>query len=98
MMAAAAHFTVKPGLLTDPRLKTLLLTFRKSSAGQLGLGNDFDFWQPTVVKQICRGPDAEQPIVQRSEDAELYDPPAWRVCQVSAGFNHTVAVIETAAE
>lgn len=58
------------------------------------MGNDFDYWSPTAVTAVSRGADGKQRIVQRPEDADPFDAPEWRVCQVSAGFNHTAAVIE----
>ena len=76
----------------------LRFPYRQSSGGQLGLGNDFDYWTPTPVPAIRRGEGGAQSVLQRAEGADPYALPEWRVCQVSAGFNHTAAVIEAYAD
>ena len=57
----------------------------RSSGGQLGLGNEFDYWAPTNVAelQVDGGtpPQQQQAIVD------------WRTLQVSCGFNHTAAIV-----
>ena len=54
----------------------------RSSGGQLGLGNEFDYWGVTQVTDLQTGAD-----MQSSE-------PVWKAIQVSCGFNHTAAIVE----
>lgn len=51
-----------------------------SGAGQLGLDNDFDYWQPARVKEVC------------TEGGERIR--EWKCLHVSCGLNHTAAVIQ----
>ena len=67
---------------------------RESGGGQLGLDNDFDYWSPTQVPAIVPLPSLGEMLPWKPEGSEDFDPPAWRVVHVSAGFNHTAAVIE----
>ncbi|KAK9811244.1 hypothetical protein WJX72_000524 [[Myrmecia] bisecta] len=59
-----------------------------TSGGQLGLGNDFDYWIHTNVEWLQL--DEVDLIKQSTRDGHQ----AWRVVQASCGFNHTAAVIE----
>lgn len=67
-----------------------------STGGQLGLGNEFDYWQPTQVEWL----QLDDTDVRRWRgDPESEDDPScgrgeWRFQQVSAGFNHTAAVVD----
>lgn len=57
----------------------------RSSGGQLGLGNEFDYWAPTQVTDLRLSVDGRaQPDLASS----------WKAVQVSCGFNHTTAIIE----
>ena len=53
-----------------------------SSGGQLGHGNEFDYWKPTRVERLRLGDGGEI-----SSDRV-------RFLQVSCGANHTAAVVE----
>ena len=53
-----------------------------SSGGQLGLGNEFDYWGATQVINLQTG--------SETEASEL----VWTAEQVSCGFNHTAAIVE----
>ena len=70
---------------------------RESGGGQLGLDSDFDYWSPTQVKSIMALGSTGNAVEWKADGADDLDPPNWRVAQVSAGFNHTAAVIEMAA-
>ena len=63
---------------------------RRSSGGQLGLGNEFDYWAPTQVTdlQLAAGALQEGPASNAISSS-------WKAMQVSCGFNHTAAVVET---
>lgn len=61
---------------------------RRSSGGQLGVGDELDWWGPRRVQQLSTGGEL---IPQDSEHDEQRD---WTVKQVACGFNHTAAVIE----
>jgi len=62
----------------------------RSSGGQLGLGNEFDYWAPTQVTDLqVSGGGETQPDLQQPEVAS-----SWKALQVSCGFNHTAAIIE----
>ena len=67
----------------------------RSSGGQLGLGNEFDYWAPTQVTDLqTDGVEDQpgQPGQQASTDSVL----KWKAVQVSCGFNHTAAVVDVA--
>ena len=60
----------------------------RSSGGQLGLGNEFDYWAPTQITDL-------QTAIQDKQPPESVAPAAeWRALQVSCGFNHTAAVVQ----
>ena len=63
-----------------------------SGGGQLGLGNEFDYWAPARVEWVQSGAGAGVPQL----DAEGHQ--MWRVLQVACGLNHTAAVVEISAE
>ena len=65
---------------------TALFPSETSSGGQLGLGNDFDYWTPTAVQQLLYGDEA-----LAAEDGEGQ---GWRVQQVACGLNHSAAIAE----
>ena len=56
-----------------------------STGGQLGLGNDGDFWEPAMVGGIGAG------TTGRSGGGDEKKP---RAVDVSCGFNHTVVLVE----
>ncbi len=60
---------------------SILFPSDHSSSGQLGLGNDFDFWDPTAVSTLL----LEDKVLTADK---------WRPVQVACGFNHSAAVIE----
>jgi len=63
---------------------------RGACGGQLGLGNDFDYWTPTAVSELhIRGRALQQFV-------EGYDA-RFMFASVACGFNHTAAVVEVAA-
>lgn len=62
----------------------------QSSGGQLGLGNEFDYWAPTLVSDLQM---SESGALQ-SEAQEPVLAARWKALEVSCGFNHTAAVIE----
>ena len=57
--------------------------------GQLGHGNDFDYWSPTAVEWLQL---SETEMVR--QEPEGGGALAWRVLQVACGLNHTAAVVE----
>ena len=61
----------------------------KSSGGQLGLGNEFDYWAPTQVTDLQTGSGGDEPVQQEPSLSKM----RWRALQVSCGFNHTAAVV-----
>eukprot|EP00887_Chlorella_sp_A99_P006348 scaffold3.g6348.t1 len=61
-----------------------------STGGQLGLGNENDYWSPARVEWLV----AKDWAPHRGEDAHR----AWRVLQVACGLQHTAAVIELGPE
>lgn len=65
---------------------TTSLESGRSSGGQLGLGDEFDYWAPTQV--------ADLQTAARQEVSAGQNAPVWNAVQVSCGFNHTAAVIE----
>ena len=68
---------------------TTPMTGQHSSGGQLGLGNELDWWGPTCVKSF---EDEQGFVAQQHGDTESGSAP-WLVKQVACGFNHTAAVI-----
>ncbi|GAB4821915.1 hypothetical protein N2152v2_008961 [Parachlorella kessleri] len=60
-----------------------------STGGQLGLGDENDYWAPTRVEWLQLG-EAEAWAQQEEAGGDM----AWRVLQVSCGLNHTAAVVE----
>ena len=62
----------------------------RSSGGQLGLGNEFDYWGPTQVTDLQLAAETEQ---QGNKSTAITT--TWNALQVSCGFNHTAAVVET---
>ncbi|KAK9791863.1 hypothetical protein WJX73_008713 [Symbiochloris irregularis] len=55
-----------------------------SCGGQLGLGNEFDFWDPTPV-----------PVLHGQGAGEQYQAGVgWKALQVACGFNHSAAVVD----
>ena len=71
---------------TTPMMK------QHSSGGQLGLGNELDWWGPTRVQSIQ---DQQGAVAQQHADTEA-GKVLWLVKQVACGFNHTAAVLELA--
>lgn len=61
---------------------------RTGTGGQLGHGNDFDYWSPHHVEWLQLGETDWRK--QQNEDGSL----AWKVQQVSCGLNHTGAIVE----
>jgi len=53
------------------------------------LGNDFDYWNPTAVRQLWVGEE-----LRTNFDGKQGE---WTVQQVSCGLNHTAAIVEIAA-
>ena len=88
---------VASGYKTAPVLTRRYTGCRESGGGQLGLDSDFDFWSPTQVPAIVQLHRPGATLAWKPEGSEDFDRPAWRAVQVSAGFNHTAAVIEMAA-
>ena len=72
------------------------LACRESGGGQLGLDSDFDYWSPTQVPAIVPLHSSGGTLAWEHQGSEDFAEPAWRVVHVSAGFNHTAAVIELA--
>ena len=72
------------------------LVHRESGGGQLGLDSDFDYWSPTQVPAILPLHSPGGMLAWKPKGSEEFASPAWRVVHVSAGFNHTAAVIEMA--
>ena len=58
-----------------------LLPMQTSSGGQLGLGNEFDYWRPTVIDTL------------EDEEGRTLPASSWSALQVSCGMNHTAAVV-----
>jgi hypothetical protein len=59
------------------------------AGGQLGLGNDFDYWNPTAVRQLLVGEEILSNVEGKYRE--------WKVHQVSCGLNHTAATVEVIA-
>ena len=57
-----------------------------SEGGQLGTGQDWDCWDPTAVPVLACGEQAWT----NYEDG----PQSWRATQISAGFQHSAAIVE----
>ncbi len=53
-----------------------------SSGGQLGLGNEFDYWKPTAVKELVDEEGRSLPALH------------WSALSVSCGLNHTAAIVK----
>jgi len=62
----------------------------QSSGGQLGLGNEFDYWKPTQVTDLLMSGNG----TPESEPTAPILASSWKAMHVSCGFNHTAAVIE----
>ena len=62
---------------------------RGGTGGQLGLGNEFDYWEPTRVEWLQL--DEVDWLAQRLAGDDF---PAWRVLRVACGLNHSAAVVE----
>lgn len=62
-----------------------------STGGQLGRGNESDCWVPTIVPEIAA---ADGRVVRQRDSEDGGATLAWRVLQVSAGFNHTTITVE----
>lgn len=62
----------------------------RSSGGQLGLGNEFDYWAPTQVTDLQADGSESQPGQQEPSESVL----RWKAVQVACGFNHTAAVVD----
>lgn len=60
---------------------------RTGTGGQLGHGNDFDYWSPHHVEWLQL---TETDLSKQVQGGEL----AWRVLQASCGLNHTAAIVE----
>ncbi|CAK0784231.1 hypothetical protein CVIRNUC_007435 [Coccomyxa viridis] len=58
-----------------------LLPMQTSSGGQLGLGNEFDYWRPTVIDTL------------QDEEGRTLPASSWSALQVSCGMNHTAAIV-----
>ena len=56
------------------------------AGGQLGLGDDNDYWKPTRVKNL-----ADESKIYTNEDLETG---SWRTLDISCGLNHTAAIVE----
>ena len=54
-----------------------------SSGGQLGLGNDFDYWEPTPLSSLM--PSVGLPMIIGQH---------WKALHIACGFNHSAAVVE----
>lgn len=68
-----------------------------SAAGQLGHGNEFDYWDPVAVTHLATQPGNGGGVAQFSGDGSE-SPQLWRVAQVSCGLNHTAAVFEVSSQ
>lgn len=68
----------------------------EQDAGQLGQGNDADYWQPMPVRRLETRP-AGEVLAAAAEDARAGGAPTWKAVQVSCGLNHTAAVVEVPA-
>ena len=64
----------------------LLLRLNPAIGGQLGLGDDNDYWKPTRVKHLAN--DYE---IHSNESPEGGN---WRAIDISCGLNHTAAIVE----
>ena len=53
-----------------------------SSGGQLGLGNEFDYWKPTAVQDLT------------DEEGKRLPASSWGALHVSCGLNHTAAIVK----
>lgn len=62
--------------------------------GQLCLGNDFDYWQPTAVTHMATGPGGGGGVPQFGAGGHQL----WRVVHVSCGMNHTAMIVEVESE
>lgn len=58
--------------------------------GQLGLGNEFDFWNPTPVVHLR---DGESLLTNDIKDGEANQ---WQVEQVACGLSHTAGIVSIA--
>jgi hypothetical protein len=85
MLCASVKATTTLGLKTMRQVMTLMVV-----GGQLGLGNDFDYWNPTAVRQLCVGVELQSNLEGESRE--------WTVHQVSCGLNHTAAIVELDVE
>lgn len=65
---------------------------KSGTGGQLGHGNDFDYWSPHHVEWLALG--ETDMAKQHHEDGSL----AWKVVQAACGMNHTAAIIELGPE
>ena len=59
-----------------------LLPMQTSSGGQLGTGNEFDYWRPTVIDNL------------EDEDGRTLPASSSTALRVSCGLNHTAAIID----
>lgn len=64
----------------------------RSSGGQLGLGNEFDYWAPTQVTDLQT--DGGHHHDQLGQQEPISSVLKWKAVQVSCGFNHTAAVVD----
>jgi hypothetical protein len=71
-----------------PAGSSLSFEGRSGTGGQLGHGNDFDYWAPQHVEWL-QLTDTDW-ARQHGDDGGL----AWRVHEVSCGLNHTAAIVE----
>ena len=61
-----------------------LIRGSSSSGGQLGLGDEFDYWQPTHVSMLV---DPHLELVGQVNAS------SWRATCIACGFNHSAAVV-----
>lgn len=59
-----------------------------SGGGQLGLGNENDYWEPAKVLRVNMGAGGDLPQLAANGHS------LWRALQVSCGLNHTAAIVE----
>lgn len=57
-----------------------------TAGGQLGLGDENDYWSPTKVSQLADGGS-----IHTNEDHSRI---SWRALDLSCGLNHTAALVE----